>query len=222
MTLIFSCPKIIYIACHDLGKGDNSATWRGVMCKGATSAKEYVHLTKWTVHSPSSHFYAPRHIWYVTKELRCKNDYLKRGYVQNAHHQVNASSNQKKSSTMFTLREFYPNNMYHMLQWLHFAQMLTWYTCFWIRKVCLSLRCCPIVFWQIQIWKWGHFFTGATWILSLFFSFQSWSCQLLAMLSHDKKVVPFTCVIFLSSSFAIFETCPVSTLVDTSPSPESR
>ena len=32
------------------------------------------------------------------------------------HHQFNANSKQKKSSTMFILREFYPKIMYHMLQ----------------------------------------------------------------------------------------------------------
>ena len=47
----------------------------------------------------------------------------------------------------------------------------------------------------------------------------------LDMLSHDKRGYPFSLEFtscHIPSSFCIFETCQVSTLVDTSPSPESR
>ena len=45
-----------------------------------------------------------------------------------------------------------------------------------------------------------------------------------AMLSHDKKVVPSTCVISCPSFHPLqsLKACSVSTLVDTFPSPESR
>ena len=83
-----------------------------------------------------------------------------------------------------------------------------------------------LCFWQIQKCKWGHISTCTTCFLLLCsFPFNLILLSFLVILSYDNRGCPLHLNSFHVTSFPPFcnlDTCPVSTLVDTFPSPESR